>query len=233
MRCPRCRARNPDRAEWCSQCYAPLTGDEPSAAVPAAPPVAPTDPAVDARTADRSGAPGPPAASSGPSFRRGDEGLEWRCDACGEWNPFECPTCSVCGRAFDPTEGPETVSAPARPEAAVVGASVAVPGAGHALLGRPISGVARFVTWLLWLAGGLWLLRGAATSGGSPLPAVPLLLGAGVIWITAPVDALLLHRGDPRELLTPRVFLWLVVGVIGFLLLSFLSAALTLPGAAS
>ncbi|MDX1657547.1 MAG: hypothetical protein R3343_01890 [Nitriliruptorales bacterium] len=241
MRCPTCNARNTDSAEWCSQCFAPLKtepeppppADEQVATATQSPsqlePATSTEQAGDAAAA--------PDVSSGPllagegRFRHTDEGLDWRCQTCDTWNPIEVTTCTVCGKAFgqDLADEPDVNQDVSETTALV--ASAAAPGLGHILLGRSASGLARSATWLLWLVGGLWLLFEARSAGSSPVPALPLLAGALVIWVASPVDAVLLRRGEDRELLSPRVFLWLVVGVIAALLVTFLAATMTLPDA--
>lgn len=238
MRCPACGARNPESAEWCTQCFAPLR-TEPEPALPETLRPDTSQPGTPRPEASSAAPHGPPS-PSGPSveepvdtadgrFRRTDEGLDWRCQVCGEWNPIERSTCHICGAGFgrgleEPDDGLRDVS-----ESTVLVASAAVPGLGHILMGRPTTGAARLATWLLWLVGGLWLMFEARGAGGSVVPSLPLLLGAVVIWVLSPVDAVLALRGSDQELLRPRVFLWLVVGVIALLLMTFLASAVTLP----
>lgn len=225
--CPTCGARNPENAGWCSQCYTdlrtpaeppPATGTETAPrpdATPAAPtPIAPTGtPAGDA-TADAGG-----------RFRRSGEEFEWRCEVCATWNPVGTTACSVCGTSFGRSVGLEEEE-PLRDvdEGTVLIASAFLPGLGHILLGRTGMGVVRALTYVIWLAGGWILLRGAAGTGGTVLPAVPLLLGAFLLWVASGYDAVALAGDRGREVLTPRIFFWLVVGVIGLLILAAVPA---------
>lgn len=230
MRCPDCGARNPEAADWCSQCYRPL--GESAAAPPAARETPPDErqaamtaaPAAgrgeggattEARTSDRTG-----------RFRRVEGELEWRCVRCDMWNAIDADPCPTCGASLTTTidaerEEPTPVEPEANPVPAMI-ATALVPGLGHVLLGRTLAGIVRAATYVLWFAGGLLLLRAASTAGQSALPAMPLLAGAAALWITSASDtAVLVGIVDGRELLTPRVFLWLVVGVVGTLVLAF------------
>lgn len=230
MRCPTCQARNTDTADWCSQCYAPLK-TEPEPPPPDREPAEGVHPPPAAGATAGAGTEATTLAGGG-RFRRTDDGLDWRCDVCDGWNPIEITTCTVCGAPFAEALAP-TSGGPQREvsESTVTVSSAAVPGLGHILLGRTVTGWSRLVTWALWFIGGLWLLLEAQSVGGSVLPAIPLLLGTVVIWVASPIDALAAHRGSTDELLRPRVFLWLVVAVTGTLMLAFLAAATSLPGA--
>lgn len=218
MRCPRCGARNPEGADWCTQCYADL------GPAPEEPETVPTpgEPADEDETAGVTG----DLRSGGGRFRTRDEQLEWRCAVCGEWNPLGAGACAVCGTPFGRTLGGEDEEQLADVEpGTVVLASGILPGAGHILLGRTAQGVTRAVFFLFCLVGGYLLLRSAATSGQSLLPAFPLLLGALVVWAGSIYDGLALTARQP-ELLTPRVLVWVVIGVVGLLLVAFIPGLL-------
>lgn len=214
--CPRCGARNPDSADWCTQCYADL---RPPAETPA------TEHAV-AEPAPGTPTAAPTGASGGDRFRRVGEEVEWRCVVCRTWNPVGVTTCPVCGTPFGRTLGISDEPEPLRDvdEGTALIASAILPGAGHIMLGRTAMGVVRAVTYLLWAVGGWILLRGAAGTEGSVLPAVPLLLGAFVLWVTSCWDAVMLAGERGPEVLTPRMFFWLVVGVVGLLIMSVVPA---------
>lgn len=236
MRCPGCGALNPESADWCSQCYADLRPAEETA-----PPV---DDATAAR--DVTGAPSSPAPEpggpAGPTprteeldtgagrFRRRDGELEWRCAVCDDWNPLGAGACASCGTPFG-----RTVAGTPAPEledvdqGTVVLASGILPGLGHILLGRQAQGITRALFFLFCALGGYLMLRSAAAAGQSVLPAVPLLLGAFTVWGLSIHDVLALTNRRP-EMLTPRVLLWLVVGVIGLLLLAFVPGVLSVGG---
>lgn len=179
---------------------------------------------------DAGGSPVPREHTRDERFRRTEEGLDWRCDVCQQWNPIEVTSCTVCGSAFGRSLSPASDANHEVPETTVMVASSAAPGLGHILLGKRIAGWSRLVTWGLWFVGGLWLLLEARSVGGSVLPAIPLLLGAVIIWVSSPIDALTARRGSSDEILRPRVFLWLVVAVLGTLMLAFLAAATALGG---
>lgn len=223
MRCPRCNARNPEGADWCTQCYADLR--PPSE--PAEPPEGGPAPEHEGAPAERSGSgEGGPLRTGEGRFRTRDGELEWRCAVCAEWNPLGAGACTVCGTAFGRTlgGGDEEPLADVEP-ATVVLASGILPGAGHILLGRTAQGVTRAAIFLFCLVGGYLLLRSAAASGQSLLPASPLLLGAAIVWAGSIYDGLALTARQ-RELLTPRVLVWLVLGVVGLLLVSFIPGLL-------
>lgn len=226
MRCPACGARNPEQAEWCGQCYTPLR-EEPAPIPPEDAPAAPEPPTGPGRP------PAPPAARPGhvtasdPRFRRTEEGLDWRCARCGSWSPIERQTCAACDAPFAATMETDG-DGPGRRELSESAATVAtgaLPGLGHILLGATLDGAARVTTYLLWLVGGVVMLTEALGTGGPVLPAVPLLLGAAVVWVASLVDVVNLARGSTRQVLGPRTLLWLVVVVIGTLMLSFLASA--------
>jgi hypothetical protein len=247
VRCPACGARNPDTAEWCSQCYATLTEPDPT---PDPAPGTGPDPGPPPPDVSRSGAVAPPgraaattggAAATGTGgvvgaserFRQTDEGIDWRCEVCDSWSPIERTTCATCGAPFAravEAVGPEPSELVSENTALV--ASVVLPGLGHYLMARRGQGVARMAVFLTWFVGGLVLLASALGAGASILPAVPLLAGAVIVWLASVADALTLHRGRGRELLRPRVLLWLTVVVIGATMLSFAAAALSLGATA-
>jgi hypothetical protein len=199
VRCPTCEARNAAGADWCTQCFAPLGGATLPPEVEAA-----TSPATprDVRTV-------------------GDE-VEWRCARCRSWVPLLAEVCTTCGgprTGFgDPVRrpGPEP-----RDRGRLVAASVVLPGLGHLLAGRVGTGVARLLLGLSWAAGGVAIARSAGAAGGI-LPAVPLLLGAVVVWAASVRDAAVL--GDGQELLRPKVLAGLTVAVVGTLLLAAVAA---------
>ncbi|MBW3576512.1 MAG: hypothetical protein KY462_01990 [Actinobacteria bacterium] len=168
--------------------------------------------------------------AGGGRFRKIDDELEWRCAVCEAWNPVGLTACNVCGSPFGRTLGEPGDARELRPIEpwAAAAASAVLPGAGHGLLGRRGTATVRAVTYLLWLLGGLLLVRSAAAAGQTVLPAVPLLGGALALLVTSVHDAYMLAGGRSDELLTPRVFFWLVIAVSGGLMVSFIPAALRL-----
>jgi hypothetical protein len=242
VRCPACTAHNPDSADWCGQCLAPLRTTPPAEEpAPAAPAAAPTD-TVAAPAARTSGAiaDGTPDRTSGAvapdlatgrdrRFRRTEEGVDWRCAVCDAWTPMERTTCAVCGAPFV-VDAADRGPAPGErlSETAALLTSALLPGLGHGLMGRAGAGTARAILYLTWLVGGLVLLFSAVGAGQSALPAVPLLAGAVGLWLATMADALALQRGSDTELLRPRVLLWVTVGVMGLTMLTFAAAAFSM-----
>ena len=230
MRCPDCGASNPDTARWCGQCYASFAPEQAEAAEPLGrsgglgqqpnPSEQPT-PLVDEPAV------APPAdvaaeAVSSTGFRRVGEDVEWECSTCGQFNSIDHLACAVCGTSVAARyEQPEAAAEPVNWNA-VLALSVVLPGTGHYVAGRPGAGLARGLLYVVWLTGGLLLLITAGAT--ATLPAVPLLLGALVIWAGTLVDLVNLQRGG-RELLGGRVLLWLVVGVTVLLLLGAFGGA--------
>lgn len=227
--CPTCGARNGPDAAWCTQCWTPLGAEE--APSPAPPPPPPTGLDGEADGAPDGLLPLPPPAPRSPAleddgsarqlragggrFRETVEGLEWVCATCGEWNPIERITCSVCGAAFGRSLGAEE---PPRPEVApalLVGASLLLPGAGHWLLGLRGAAVLRALLGVVWGAGGLALLLQARGTGQSLLPAVPLLLGWAVVAAGTANDAVVEGGGEGSIVLSGRTLLWLTLAVVG------------------
>lgn len=259
VRCPDCGARNTPEAQWCTQCYTPLsapTGDTSGApappdgptgdtgpaeggppgdpATPPPPPPVPQDaqgagpdgllpppppPLTDSAVPDGAGAPpeGPRTLRSGEGrFRETDEGLEWVCAVCQEWNSIERLTCSVCATPFGRTLGAE--AAPERPDvppAVLTIASLVLPGAGHWLLRMRGAAVLRAILGVVWGLGGLTLFLRARASGQSFLPAVPLLLGWAVVAAGSANDAVVEAGGKGSRALGGRVLLWLTLAVVG------------------
>lgn len=166
------------------------------------------------------------ARDEGERFRGADGGLEWRCAVCSSWNPLEASACSICGAPFGRTVADEPETVVDRDATTVLLLSAVLPGAGHLALGRTVDGVVRAVMYVLWLAGALALLRAAAGTPAPALPAAPLGIGALALWVLSALDAVGLAEGSRDQLLTPRVFLWLVVGVVGALIAAFIPGML-------
>lgn len=223
IRCDACGAANPERAGWCGQCYA--TFPEPPAAATAVPAtaartetVAGSDPAVGA---DPAGGSDHHLGAPRGGFRATGGIVEWACGTCQTWNGINDSACTVCGSRLADRDG-VAATAPADGNwARALALSAMAPGAGHLLVRRQGSGVARLLLFTVWLAGGA-LVASAGT--GAVLAAAPLLLGAVAVWAGSLWDLTRLRAGEP-ELLTGRALLWLVVGVTMLSLLGILGAA--------
>jgi hypothetical protein len=206
VRCAACGARNAPGAGWCTQCFAAFGSTAP-------------DPAPRADGADvpdpASTVEADPGAGRGREVRvrEGDQ-VEWRCRRCGSWSALEATACTTCGeqRHGFGDRTPVAAASPSASPTAALAASVVLPGLGHLLLGRPGTGLARLLTWLVWLPGGVVTVR--ATTGAGTLPGVVLLAGAAALWVATLLDtrALVAGRGDER--LTARALAWLVAGVV-------------------
>ncbi len=177
------------------------------------PPALPGTPTPSLPTEDRASVRGRAAQRN---IRVDGDRIEWRCDRCEGWNPMERPDCGTCGGArvgFTPGSAP----APAvttTGSAAPLLASALLPGLGHLLVGRPGSGTARVLLWLLWAGGAGAALVSAGLSGAV------LVLGLAAIglWLLSLHDLVQLSKGR-AEVLSGRVLAWSVVGVTTLLVL--------------
>jgi hypothetical protein len=225
MRCDACGARNPASASWCSQCFGPLGGGGTSPPTVGGPPTLapgpPTGTTPEGPAPSRPPPVPPPAASDRDArerdVRERDGEVEWRCAVCEGWSPLEVPACRRCG-------APRTgfgVDAPGPPAGEELGRLVLLtallPGLGHLRAGRVGTGVARAVVTVAWLLGAVALGLGALRTSSAPVAAVPLLLGAAVVWVASLRDVRRLGSGEGRELLDARGLLWLVAAVTGLL----------------
>jgi hypothetical protein len=223
MTCPACGARNSERAEWCTQCYAALgrgdVGDEPVAeARTEAPTPAPDDPDGAVAVPDPDGAVAVPDRAGAPSVgqdrdvRVDDDRVEWRCGVCGRWTSLFEPVCQGCGgprAGFAPPDGPATRGPRAGPTASLV-AGVLLPGIGHLLQGVTGLGVALVLLWVLWGGGAL------ASQGGTTSLTVVLALAASTLWAGSVLDLRQRLLGA-SPLLTGRLLAWSTVGVTALL----------------
>lgn len=250
LRCPACGARNPASAAWCTQCFQSFASNEVGADEPDTPAPGATDaagastaiahppaagehpPGAGAATptdgaASRAGAPDDDLVdASARDVRTRDGEVEWRCATCGGWNALTASVCTACGAARQGFGEPAAATEirTDREPAVVIGASVLLPGAGHLLMGRVGTGIARLLLALLWALGGVAMLAGDA-GGAAQLPAMVLFVGALAVWIGSVLDARSLVMGSSAEVLGSRVLLWLVVGVTVALVAALLLTA--------
>jgi hypothetical protein len=199
--CPACGARNAAKAAWCSQCYAPLGA------------AADTEPETGVRERDVRD-----RGVDDRDVRERDGEVEWRCGACGGWTPLHLAACLHCAsprRGFGEAASP--VRTFPRDGRVLLAASLVLPGLGHLLIGRTGTGLARIVLAVLWVGGGLSLVR---DGGGGGAPGLVLLVGALVLWIATAVDARYLATGSRTELLGSRALAVLVAIVTGGLVLA-------------
>ena len=205
-RCDACGATNADAAAWCGQCHARFPAPAPVEAPQRATVQvgAPRAPVSEVFGEALPPVPTPARAARIGVFASVDGEVEWTCTTCDNRNPIAVLQCATCGtplaRHF---EAPK----PAVDWQRAVGRELALPGLGHALAGQRGQAIARAGLFLLWLLGALTLLL----AGGS-LAAIPLILGAAVIYALGPGDVAALRDGrKPR--LDGRMLSWLVVGV--------------------
>jgi hypothetical protein len=174
VRCPSCGARNAESATFCTQCFAsfappPPPPPPPPATGTASGPTGPSELDLDLPL-DLGGGPaadGPVEVLGDGRFRRGPEGMDWRCGVCQTWNPMERTTCAVCRARFGAEEDEGPTVRDDVPPALAVALGAALPGAGMFLLGRRATGIGHALLYLVWLSGAVVLLRGAAGSGAS------------------------------------------------------------------
>lgn len=230
MRCDACGAANPASAAWCNQCLRSLV-DAPTREPSPTP--ARTAPPASAREASAAGvrARHAPAAAADaalrPAVRRRDDGaVEWQCPTCGRASGLDDSACRACGTSlaagFAAAGGRDAT--PGRPPVAPgvgLALSAVLPGAGHLASGRLGSGFARALLYAVWLPGGAALA--VAPGAGSLAVAVPLLLGALVLWAASLADVVALHAGG-RQLADGRALLWLVVAVLALTLIGATAA---------
>ena len=223
MRCPSCGAHNVAAAAWCTQCFERFGVPGAASPEPAPPHPQPPPPPLSAPPLlPVEAAPTTPGGATQRDIRVDGDRVEWRCASCRGWNPLEGRDCGTCGSArvgFTPDTAPAPVVATTGGTAALL-ASALLPGLGHLLVGRPGSGIARLLLWLLWAGGAGAILVSAGLSGA----AVVLVLAALGLWILTLYDLLQLARGG-SEVLTGRVLAWCVVVVTTLLVLLAVAGA--------
>lgn len=213
MRCTFCSATNPDESAWCNQCFNDLrshepahAGDEDGQAKAGAPPE--RKPAGQRNTRDVR-----------PSSTQGDftvvDGTPIPGADHGSGPGSEGPR----PQAID-LWGGQSEWTPQQRNRAVL-ANAILPGLGHLLSGWTASGLARLVLYTVWLLGGLLMV-----SAGGTVVAVPLLIGAAILWAAGLHDAWQLSQRGP-QLLSGRALLWLVVGVSVLAMLGVVGVAVS------
>lgn len=198
-------------AEWCGQCYTPLSAARTRAAEG-------TEPATAAALRE--------AAGRGIEVEEGR--TTWVCPACETRNPIEASACGVCGTPFgrlfeEPEVGPQV-----DPQIAAVW-SMVFPGLGHWRLGRRGDAIARFAMFG-WSFGALLILLVSRFGKGGLGPTFPLflvfLLASVTIYVLSAVDAYRIAAGE-EPIVGSRALLW---GSVGLIVLSMLVATfVTLP----
>jgi len=226
-------------AEWCGQCLQRFVEPEPEpvpeaiAEAPASVQGAEGDVALAAGAASAASAapaaqaPPPPTAAVGTqhgAFTVREHGVVWTCNRCETENALDVTVCEVCGTSFAEVMRPKE-ERPERDPGMAAMVSLFFPGAGHAYLGMWGQAVARGVLslWVLFVVLVSVLQKGA----GSGLIAVVFGLVAFALWAAAAHDAYREAQHQASQvLLKGKVFLYLVLGLLGLLMVLLVGAGL-------
>jgi ribosomal protein L40E len=212
-RCPNCGALVTADAEWCGQCFTPLTASEARS---------------HAAVRETPGGGVPTDLPKGIEIEDGRPA--WTCPVCQTRNPIEASICSACGTPFARLLEEPQVETQLDPQTAAVW-SMVFPGLGHWKLGRRGDAIARFAMFG-WSFGALLVLlfsRFGKGGLGATTPLFLLFLVASVaIYVLSAVDAYRIASGD-QPIVSSRALLWTSAGLI---VLSVLIATfVTLPAA--
>lgn len=204
--CSQCGARNPEYADWCSQCYARLD-EEPVINQP-----------VEVHAGNAEGGAG--EAEEEPPPPEGDR--QWTCKVCDTRNPLEESVCSACGTSiFDSFGGGTEETVRVDPREAML-RSLLFPGLGHARVGQSLLGVAIGGLTIMALVFGLALVLSGETVYG----AVVLLVATGV-WVVAALDVIRFASAAADTVwLKPRV----VTALVGVVTIAVILAAVGVQG---
>jgi hypothetical protein len=187
---------------------------------PPPPPPPPASPAVVGEAPSPAASPPKVEPQKRGAFTVTEAGITWTCSRCQTDNPLDAPICSVCGTTFADSVRPP-IDRPQRDPNTVALYSLFFPGAGHWYLGMKAAAVARGIVsaWVVSIA----LL--AAIAKQIPM-AIVFALVSFALWGLAAHDAYREAQGDPRMvILKGRVFVYLVMGLLGLVgLLLVLSA---------
>ncbi|HEX9124043.1 MAG TPA: zinc ribbon domain-containing protein [Actinomycetota bacterium] len=231
-RCPNCGALVAEDADWCGQCYAPLT-ELPGPTSPSGTPPSPTSPgpstspgSPEQETGADRGA--PVGSQAGTSVEAAAKTATWPCPACDHPNRIELDLCEVCGTPFARLFREQERAPEVEPGSALLW-SLAFPGLGHWRCGRTLDGVARGVIFV-WTLGTLLVLvlsRVGKGGFGATAPLFVLFLASALtVWVTSAYDAFRI-AGGYEPVVSSRTLLW---GSVILIVVSVLLASLvTLP----
>ncbi|MGI8407765.1 MAG: zinc ribbon domain-containing protein [Actinomycetota bacterium] len=158
------------------------------------------------------------------AFKVTEAGVVWACTRCGTENSMDEQFCEVCGSTFGDTLLPPPPEGPKRDPGMTAIWSLIFPGAGHAYLGMWGQAVSRGMisVWVTMTA----LLTAIQAENGLPLVAIIFGLAATALWIVHAHDAYREALGDGRAVLMKgRVFLYVVLGLLGLLIVLLVGAA--------
>jgi ribosomal protein L40E len=239
VRCPRCRAGNPDLADWCGQCLMRFGAPIPA---PAPPPVPAGQPEVAAGV--RGGGDGAPPTPGRPpdlartvavqlvppgsaGIRKVGERLEWTCRACDAVNPVDDMLCRRCGSSMLDLFRPAAPRAPRDGRVAL--ALSLVCGLGHWYAGAPGQAVSRLLLWLWWL--GTAAAFRSRPEAALTLVEVSFAAAALGLWVASALDAWRLARRE-RPLLRPRALAAVAAALILILVVGVLATVVQVRGRA-
>jgi hypothetical protein len=233
VRCSNCGALAAPEAEWCGQCWLPLTPSESRDAARDTGPSDPPPPRPSGPVPPHQSEPVPrpvtgttvPLASS--VIERAPDGLTWRCPSCGRANPIDERVCAWCGTPFAHLlRDPEVQRSTSVTPAAAVMRSLVLPGLGHWSLGRRADALSRFVISAWSLGAALMILTTGASSRGPLALVTVFLLALGALWASSALDAYRIASGlDP--IVSQRMLLWGSAGLVLFSVV--IGALLILP----
>lgn len=251
MNCPGCGATVPDGANWCSLCFMATADMKPEqdtvvdfqrSPTPRPDAPRPDDVQVTATAAGESG-PGPGPVPVPTSARLAEELAEewvvlggigdhqlvacgdkraWRCGACGQVEPLDTSTCSVCGTLLFSAEQHRAKDVRAEPATATWWS--ALPGGGLWYIGLRMHGVAAASFVLLcFVAAASFPAQGVALAGR-----VLFFVGGIGLWVAAMRDArVAATTGDLRSMVFyGRRFFWVAGAMIGLLVVVGVAAVL-------
>jgi hypothetical protein len=210
---PHAGGLNSPGAEWCGQClrrFARPSAPPPAALHPSTPePVGVSSPDTpDAAV----------AVASPRVFVARDGVVLWTCAVCGNANPLEAASCSVCGSSFARTVSPPVARRDDRDPNSAALYSLMLPGAGHAYVGLWGQAVARALmcSWVVTVA---LFAVGHGSGVGSVVLAASFGTAALTLWIVSVHDAYwAAKKDDGRALLYGRRWLYLTIALIAVLI---------------
>ncbi|MEO8475417.1 MAG: zinc ribbon domain-containing protein [Actinomycetota bacterium] len=187
-RCPHCEALVAADAEWCGQCFTPLTESAPE----------PT--------------PDPVPESVGDAADGARKVPTWPCPACGHDNAIEHDACAICGTPFAVLMRQDEQLPVVEPKDALAW-SLVFPGLGHRKVGHGMDGLARGVLFAMLFAMALLTGLSGVRSGMVFALFAAFMALALATYLGSAFEAYQMAQGG-RPLVTARTLLWVTVGVI-------------------
>jgi hypothetical protein len=204
-RCPTCGALVLQDAQWCPQCFVTLPKLEPP--LPAAPEATAAPEAPEKAAEKAEGDIDPPSAPA-----QEKKAPTWPCPACLHENPLELDVCELCGTSFATLMRADEKPPEVEPSAALR-RSLLFPGLGHALVGRPLDGIARGALFAMLLVMLLIVLLSGLSSSVAVVVFVLFLAMALVAYAGTAWEAYRLAEGE-QPFVSSRTLLWITAGVI-------------------